>query len=118
MQPMTIIDATQQIERLIINRLIDDILATGSAISVNDGEETVLKNSTDKAAILAAMFSTDEDYLITSAPQGAWIRLIYGNGVDVISDHAVRLSYILEPVQNFIDAIDEGLFDVVPAVQS
>lgn len=75
-------------ERKMIGTLIDTVLEMGHKISINDGEEWVLKASTDKADILASMFSTDEDILRIDSH--GWFQLIYGNdGWDVISDFAV-----------------------------
>lgn len=38
----------QRVEREIAQRVIKDVLAAGYTISVNDGEETTLKRSTDR----------------------------------------------------------------------
>lgn len=85
-----------EIERQIIVLLVEDLLEAGYEISVNDGEETTLTCSTDEVAIFAAMSSTDEDRLLLSTGgrvEGwvAWIRLIYGNGADVISDNTTNI---------------------------
>ena len=50
-------------ERAIAERLVTDALAQGFQVSVNDGEAWVVKRSTDSKAIMAALFSTDEDYI-------------------------------------------------------
>lgn len=115
-----------EIERQIIVALVEDALAAGYALGVNDGEETTLKRCTDEAAIFAALSTTDEDYLLYwrqaeppadgvcpddgngLADDGVcgfcgnrpaermddhygWVRLIYGNDCDVISDYALWL---------------------------
>jgi hypothetical protein len=87
-------------ERKIINRLIDDALAAGYAISVNDGEETTVKQSQDRAAIRGAMATTDTDILTFWDPKGGptvgvskrlgFVWLIYGNDCDVISDYSAN----------------------------
>jgi hypothetical protein len=92
---------TDPIERRIIERIVDDALAGGYSISVYDGEEFPLAESTDRESILAAMFSTDQDTLyfyrkpvgVGHAPRrcvGA-VLLIHGNGWDVISDSSVNV---------------------------
>lgn len=78
-------------ELAIATRLITDVIAQGGLISVNDGEETVLVRSNSLEAILAAMFSTDEDYLYVTMPnstkRAGGFCFIYGNdGWDVIAD--------------------------------
>ena len=92
-------------EKAIASATIAAILAAGPdhCIDVNDGEEIVLSESRDPSAILAAMFSTDEDYLVVrsgkNASRDGWIRFIYGNsGFDVINDYTTNLESILDPV--------------------
>lgn len=81
------------LERDIAGKFIDLVLARGFALDVNDGEETVLRQCTDKGEILKAMFSTDEDQLFIRWPLGGksgrlgMAYFIYGNsGWDVIAD--------------------------------
>lgn len=83
---------TQEVERQIVEKLLDDALTAGLSISVHDGEEFPLRNSTNKAAILEAMFSTDADGLHFSreGKPSAWVLLIYGNGPDLISDSTTK----------------------------
>jgi hypothetical protein len=49
------------IERSIIRCIVRDVLAAGHEISVYDGEEVTLTSSRDQRAIMAALFTTDED---------------------------------------------------------
>lgn len=85
-----------RIEGRIAAALVDAILShSGMVISVNDDEngngDWVVKRSTDKAAIMAALFSTDGDLIVARDANGerlGWWSLIYGNdGFDVISDY-------------------------------
>lgn len=85
--------AENLIERLIANRIIRDVLAAGHHITVNDGEEDALIASRDEAAIMAAMFTTDEDQLFFDfdpkdrVSHAGWVWLMYGNsGYDVVHD--------------------------------
>lgn len=72
--------------------LIAYLLDAGCALSVHDGEETTLKGSTDAAAILAALGTTEADTL--TAWRADWKHwpsfwLIYGNGPgELIADHS------------------------------
>lgn len=90
------VQARQQIERQIIERLVKDALAAGFQITVDDGGEgPSLSRSTDLDAIMAAVMLTDDDRLYYSQPgnplQG-WVRLIYGNdGWDVVNDYTTNL---------------------------
>lgn len=81
------------VEFFIVTKLIDVILAAGNRISVFDGEVTCLSHTDDRAAILEAIMSSDEDRLIVVGknrqPVGS-IHLIYGNdGHDVIHDYSI-----------------------------
>jgi len=93
----------QQVEQKIARAVVDTLLAADFALGVYNGEEVVIHHSRDRAAILAALFDTDEDYLnvYTKGPQQKWeevdttddspdhwVRFVYGNdGWDVISDY-------------------------------
>lgn len=114
----------QNIERMVAARVIDAALAAGYAVSVFDGEETPLKCSRDKDAILAAMFSTDEDYLLLHRPWGdgdpvpetrherehfAWIRCIYGNcGWEVVNDWTTNIDALMDPIIAWCNDIQDG----------
>lgn len=77
------------IEQFIAVTVITDALAFGLAVTVNDGEEIVLKRSSDLAAILKAMNTTDEDVLSFHEDNGrrvGFVHLIWGNGADLISN--------------------------------
>lgn len=105
----------QHIERKIARATIKALLNAGFTLGVNDGEETVLRRCTDPKTILAAMFSTDEDYLLVyegaaaggkKPPQIGGVRFIYGNdGWDVISDYTLNLEEALKPVCALSDRI-------------
>lgn len=77
-------------ERRMCTALVDACLKRAYVISVSDGEDWPVKRSTDKAAIMAALFSTDEDVIVIRNAAGdklGWFQLIYGNdGWDVVSD--------------------------------
>ncbi|PBC01760.1 hypothetical protein CK220_24300 [Mesorhizobium sp. WSM3860] len=79
-------------ERRIARALVKACLDRGYMISVYDSEDWVVRRSDDKAAIMLALFSTDEDGIHLRSPTGdklGWFQLIYGNsGYDVVSDHA------------------------------
>lgn len=92
----------RHVERDVITAAIRGCLAAGYDLTVNNGEENVLLNSRDEAAILGALWTTDEDHLFlnldpTTWARAGWIRLIYGNdGWDVINDYTTNLEHALE----------------------
>jgi len=88
----------QRVERKIARRLILDGLAAGYTITVDNGEEQVLRQSTKCKAILDAMFSVDDERLIfhKDGEHIGWVWFVYGNdGWDVISDYSVSLEHIM-----------------------
>lgn len=95
--PLPAIPHATDNEKRIVGKLVTDLLAAGLCISVNDGEDFPLRISTDADAIYAALSSAGEDYLIVHQPTLAdrWVRLIWGNDVDVISDYQVSLEKLL-----------------------
>ncbi|VDA12154.1 hypothetical protein BANRA_01170 [Acinetobacter baumannii] len=62
------VETRQRIERQIARKAAKDLIAAGYKVAVFDGEEIALEASTDVRAIMAAMFSTDEDYLFAMTP--------------------------------------------------
>jgi hypothetical protein len=96
----------REVETKIASALIDDGIAAGYTISVYDGEETVLTHSTDKEAILSAMFSTDEDILIFAKhnKRVGYVNFVYGNsGWDVIADYSVKLEHLMANADRISD---------------
>ena len=92
----------EQMERLIVERAVNDILAAGYRLSVFDGEEYAVKSSVSARAIMGALFETEEDYLYLmekgddgKIQRTGWVRLVYGGGWDVISDYSPNLDGVL-----------------------
>ena len=88
-------------ERAIIRRLVIDVLASGEslALSVFDGEETVVYRSRDLGEIMNSLMSTESDELHVvqcgdddkACTRVAWFQCIYGNaGWEVIADYSDR----------------------------
>lgn len=96
-----------ELERQIATKVVECLIKADFTVSVNDGEEIVLQYSTDVPAILAAMFSTDEDYLLVhdrkSGRSRGWVRLLHGNGVDMISDYTINLESAIKDANDFAE---------------
>jgi hypothetical protein len=79
-----------KIEATIVRAIVTDALKLGYSVSVYDGEEFGIENSTDRKAILAECAATDEDRLYftpvgqTKATGVVWI--IYGEGDTCLTD--------------------------------
>ena len=95
------------IETQIIKATIGALLAAGFQLSVFDGEETTVSRSTDMAAVLDALRTTDEDYLFVYQIDGeghyGWVRFTYGNDdIEVISDYTTSLEPVVALVFKMI----------------
>ena len=104
-------------ERAIAERLVTDAIAQGYQVSVNDGEAWVVKRSTDNKAIMAALFSTDEDYIRIrkdgEETSVGTFTLVYGNdGWDVIADW----SYSAE-TEAVMQRIQRGASELATAIE-
>lgn len=88
---MALDQSVRLVERTIAAKLLDLGLAKGYSVSVYDGEEWTLNKSKDRAAIIEAMATTDDDRLAffdgESGLRIGWVWLIYGNEEDLISDY-------------------------------
>jgi hypothetical protein len=85
-------------EKLIVGKLVADLLAAGLTITIwNGGETSEIEDCTDAAKIFAELSASDQDEL-TMEREGqyaGWIRLVWGNDVDVISDYSTSLEPIM-----------------------
>jgi hypothetical protein len=103
------------LETAIAKHAIAELLSAGFALGVNDGEEITISNSTDAEAVLKAMQTTDDDYLLAyrDGKQVGWVRFVYGNsGWDVIADYSMNLDPHLTKTNAFAEQIEEGEFVV------
>ena len=79
-----------QVERRIIGRALDEILANPNfTVSVFDGEEMVVKPTRDRMNIIKEIGQTGETSLNIHTFDGkraGWIWFIHGNEEDVLSD--------------------------------
>jgi pyruvate dehydrogenase complex dehydrogenase (E1) component len=83
-----------KLELSIIRRIVKDALALGYTVSVCDGEEWTVKRSTKLGQIIAAVRTTDEDYLAFRTADGTYVGkvfLVYGNEpYEVINDYSAN----------------------------
>lgn len=105
----------QAIEKRIVKHAVSDLLKAGYFLGVNDGEVETITRSNDKAAILAAMFTTDQDWLMVYESANApsrfgWISFVYGNdGWDVMSDYTTNLDDVLKSTDELSQGIGDSL---------
>jgi hypothetical protein len=90
----------KHVDQMVARACITDLLRAGFEISVFDGEEITVARSRRARKVLAAMATTDEDYLFVFRPgeaaRSGWVRFIYGNGPgEVINDYTTNLETII-----------------------
>ncbi|HCN5947580.1 TPA: hypothetical protein N6Z09_004296 [Escherichia coli] len=101
----------QSIEHRIVEKAARCLIAAGYSVEVFDGEETAQAATTDMKLIKAALYSTDEDYLMafdTTGKRIGWVRMIYGNdGWDVMADYTTNLEDVLTDANKLADKLEE-----------
>jgi hypothetical protein len=95
-------------EKLIVGRMVTDLLAAGYKLRVYDGEEYATGWTADAATIYSALSSTDMDRLDATKDSrtAAWVMLVWGNGTDVISDYTMSLKEIMDPIHAYSDTLE------------
>lgn len=108
-EPFAPIDASL-VERMIVAKLVRDLLAADYVVTVYDGEEDALVGSTDEAAIFKALASTDADTLRVSKRGafrgGSFVYLVWGNDCDVISDYGMSLEDVIRPALDLCNELE------------
>lgn len=85
------------IERIIVERVVWDLLHAGYDISVDDGVTTTLKKSANFDSIMRAILNSVEAWLLVSfcGAEAGWVHLLHGNRADVICDFSRSLEGVL-----------------------
>jgi len=103
-------------EKKVAGKIVANAIKLGYVVSVYDGEEYTVKRSSDKAVIMAALYTTDMDRLVIRDKAGEHIgtvALVYGNSAsEVMSDwhDSEVMNKVLEPAKKFCDELaDKGL---------
>jgi hypothetical protein len=79
-------------ERAIAALIVSELIAAGYALSVYDGEEFTVRRSQDAREVCGALATTDADVLLArmNGERAGSVTLIWGNGIDLLSDWASR----------------------------
>ena len=97
------------IERKIVTRLIDDLLAAGWELRVYD-ESEYEPWTRSRTTVIDDIMNADEDVLyVRRARDGlsGWVHLVYGNdGWDVISDYTTNLEPLLAGVNAYAETLE------------
>ena len=86
--------AIAPIEERIIKEIAERALASSYSISVGDGEDFSLEQSTDAVAIMEEVGATDETVFVIYAGslRLGFIHFVHGNGEDVLSDCTANMA--------------------------
>lgn len=103
------------IERRIVFKVVEDLVAEGYYLIVHDGEQYATTRSKDHRVIKAGLFHTDDEAIEVYRDNGllshsfGFVHFVYGNdGHDVIHDHAVILEDDLKAAFDLAEKIAEG----------
>ena len=96
-----------RLEQRITMMFVQALLNAGYAIDVDDGEEIILRGSTEFETIHAAMFSTDENVVSARSKYSFGSMLfVYGNDPhEVLSDYSMTLAEFLAPVEKYVEEL-------------
>jgi len=103
-----------ELEKRIIVRLVNDLINAGKVLNVDNGGDSMELPAFSSCAdtVLNAMAETDVEHLIVSTRACPGIRssilLVYGNGIDLISDYGMSLHPIIEPIFAWIESMPEA----------
>jgi len=89
----------RELETRIARAFIKAAINHGYDVTINDGEEDVLLNSTMCEEIIRQMFFYDDVFLMLKKPgKLGWARFIFGNGWDVINDYSMNIEHDVMPL--------------------
>jgi hypothetical protein len=101
------IAARQDMERQIVSRIVDDALTGGFSLSVdNGGDGFEITESTDRQAVIDALFQTDEERLVLlkNGKIVGSVFLVYGNdGWDVVCDYHLSIEDVMKGANQLAD---------------
>jgi hypothetical protein len=103
------------LEKRIARKVVRALLDAGYELTINNGGEgNEIPWSRNFSEVMAAMFATDDEHLITrkpdafkdDAPLKSFVYFVYGNdGWDVICDYGVSLEPVLAPINDYADQL-------------
>jgi hypothetical protein len=117
------IRARVTVERRIVKKTVDALLAAGYALATDQGDHRFYGDSNptrDRQTILDALCEVDEEHLgVFTADEATgvervvqpfgWVYFVYGNdGPDVVSDYTTNLETVLAPVNDYAAALDDA----------
>jgi hypothetical protein len=96
--------ARARMELAIVNKLIESADAAGHRLNVAEYED----DGEHDYDVKTALFNLDDAHVIVIDSDGdelGWIRLVFGNGSDLVSDYTVNLETFLAPANALADSL-------------
>ena len=109
------IEKRQEIERRIVRKVAEGLIAAGYAVTVDYGmDEPAIEASTSIKAIMAEVQACDEEWLIAmkadesgQMKRAGMVFFVYGNdGWDVINDYSVSLEPALKEAEALANRLE------------
>lgn len=96
-----------EIEKIIREKLVDELLADGYELAIHDGEECT-ECGTDGDKAKKTLGACDEEWIFTrKGGKKATVFLVYGNsGYDVICDYSIVLQKVIDKLDPMIDEFE------------
>jgi hypothetical protein len=100
--------STATIERLIVGKIVDELLTKYDFLTVENVDRDHLLDKSDNAdAVLAAIFSTnDGEAWVFTPKRESFVKLVIGNGVDILSDYHIALAKLVQKAIKLADALE------------
>jgi hypothetical protein len=105
------VQARIDLEKRIVRKIVQNAIAIGYTVSLNDGEAWTVKRSVKVTEVMEAVQTTDWDFLKFRYAEGekkgepvGTVHLVYGNdGYDVIADYTdnAEIEKILETAKAY-----------------
>jgi hypothetical protein len=99
--------SSETIERLIVGKAVDHLLKHHDTLRIETGNKVpLLHKSKDVQVILASIFSHGEPEVWIFTPKRKFLKLVLGNGPDVISDYSIEIDDSVRPAINLALALE------------
>ena len=98
------------IEKRIVTKIVEDGLAAGYELAVDNGGDGFEYCGTNKKRLLEELFATDEEWLkiYRDGKRVGSVYLVYGNdGWDVIADNSLSLEELLTGAEALAEKLEE-----------
>ena len=97
--------ARARTELAIVNKLIESAESAGYRLRIEEYED----DGEHEYDVKTALFNLDDAHAIVLDSDGdqlGWVRLVFGNGRDLVSDYSLSLETFIAPVNALAESVD------------